>query len=72
MDKHEKNTILTTQDDERMEQPHYAPGRKVRMESKERRTKHHLLPQLSLRKKTSLGEGSNRVGGKPTTKRVSL
>ena len=55
----------------RREQHHNASGRDKRMELKEWRRKQHLLPEMSL-EKASLGEGSNGVVGKPTTKRVSL
>ena len=55
----------------RREQHHNASRRDKRMELKERRRKQHLLPEMSFEKE-SLGEGSNGVVGKPTTKRVSL
>ena len=54
----------------RREQHHNSSGRNEKMERNERRRKQFLLPQMSL--KASLGEGSDVVVGKPTTKRVSL
>ena len=54
----------------RREQHHNAFGTKERMVWNERReTRSSILNELE---KVSLGEGSNRVVGKPTMKRVSL
>ena len=55
----------------RREQHHNAARTNVRMESKERRRKTTSSTSNEL-EKVSLGEGSNGVVGKPTTKQISL